>query len=468
MSETSNLDQISAVIADQLGLATYLTLKGVRSISARKAAERYIKVHLIEYFSTIRNTYLFTINSTTLYNGCGKISIKGKQQRTKVILDKYKPFFIIDELGNNIKQQLSSGYLNGEYKNHVENITHDQQEEIIKMAEHTDNPTFQTLTPIHFDSLKRAIQDGLVGKQDNSTELTNIQIDMCKRFVNKMNDYGEIQTDYVQNKTGRLYATNTNLQNAPKVVRRAVMGSYKLLDFNSACFSVIYQIASNFKEYPKLWQYVNNAESYRLKIATEITNQYRIANHKERLKKPLSNTSEIYKNVKTAFTSIGFGAKTTVDSCWYENGKLQETAVKSALGVLAPYFIKHVSVHKFVHEFNEAMELVYTAFYAEGDLEIYPGVTIDRTQSKSKQYATIYQSLERQLLDILVDQIPQENLLLLLHDGVAVTKNTQTLDIMLQTNNQIKDKFRVISSTGEDYEVISNKCFITLSTDLID
>ena len=457
--------------------------------------ERYFGMCLKQIINKPNIRSLIYVNLTEATNKTGEIRINKKRTRIWGIANKLLKFFNIAEVGNGYKQKLSEAVINEPYVTIIDEYLNSKPIQIIKPHKPTttEAATYglaEYIVDVEIDNeaLDTIIRgNGYSGEVDKDGLPQFIQFNVAERAQLKRIQAialttGKWQNTYNTNKTGRYYGIGETMQTISKNTRNALLGDHQVLDYNSASYSVFLQIYKwIYSETGTVMplvpvhveQYVMNPGKIRCSVATEILNDYYIAagtidpstRRTKRLKENLSKNSDLYKKVKGAFTSIGFGARTTsANSWWYsDGGKLKETAIKSSLGALTEQFFENDFIQNFVAEFKFMMETIFETLYSEGDSEIYPGVKLNRSNSRGKQYAMIYQSLERRLLDALLNNVNREEVICLLHDGILIKKQKDINYIKTTVADTIAQRFYLDTSFGSRHNIDTKNNIITLS-----
>ena len=344
--------------------------------------------------------------------------------------------------------------------------------------------TFIIDVDVNVSNITQAIKNGgyysSVDYEGNKvfTKLEVDELTKLKRIKQIVKETGQWQNEYRQCSTGRLYGVGETLQSMPKTLRSVILNEYTVLDFNSACYTVFLEIyrwicmelKSIPKQVPHIEKYVNNPQKNRRVIATDILNSYWKRNKviDEKTKKikhmaqPLSKNTKIYQNVKSALTALGFGARTS-NSYWFDQfGELKVNAIKEHLGALTEDFYEHPFVKPFIDEYKFIMQYIFNALYSEGEHEIYPGVSLDDERlGTGSKYARIYQSLERRLLDCIIDSIDSDQIQCLLHDGVLLKPQSDISYIKLEVMRNIKNHFKIKTTYNSEFLIGTEK--ITMS-----
>jgi len=394
----------------------------------------------------------------------GRVQVNGvKEYVWDLVQDKGEGVLVEMKKGSNITGEVGAFKIS-EWSHIMESIN--QMEVIKEVKEYIDK---SNLPSIELDlpglrALKLLLKKDLTHAKYESTQTTinrklffiEMLLEFCKD--GKLNQYAERST------TGRLYLKGLNLQSAPKQVRSVALGKHYIYDFKACAFGVftsLYHIICEdhgVDPYPHtrhLRDYITNRQKYRLKICRDMfwPTDMLVG------MKPASDIlkSKEYKQIKTAFTAIGFGAParagyykvdpnkpgytqtalTGIFKTWVDNQNVGKEVAKK--------FIEHEFVKGLVTELKEITKHILD-FCLEEDpnLELIKGrpFQVDKGEkaSKSRMLAHIYQGHETQLLEILYSYAGEDNTLLLLHDGLA-TKNKISNYMLVELKKHLKELY---------------------------
>ena len=199
----------------------------------------------------------------------------------------------------------------------------------------------------------------------------------CEYYLTVTED-GYIHEMYYQNKTGRYTAIGNSLQNAPSIVRKAMLKGYWSYDFAVSQPSILNQIW----KHEKLNEYVNNKKEIRKKVSKE--------------------TGLSIKEVKMVIQAVQYSA-----SIEGENG----TALQRKLEGRVTYLKKSPWLVEWKHTHLKAADAVvslpkYRVWYRD-------------IENKSKRLAYILQHTEVEMLEAIMEKYPIKALL---HDGFVSEK----------------------------------------------
>ena len=210
--------------------------------------------------------------------------------------------------------------------------------------------------------------------------------DACDYYLTVTED-GYIHEMYYQNKSGRYTAIGNSLQNAPSVVRKAMLKGYWSYDFAVSQPSILNQIWSH----NQLNEYVNNKNDIRKRVSKE--------------------TGLSIKDVKMVIQAVQYSASIEGDK-----GSALERKLEDRVNRLkqSPWLVRWKDTH--IKAADEVIRLPeYRVWYSH-------------ITNKSKRLAYILQHIEVQMLEAIMDKYPIKALL---HDGF-VSKNRLPVEEMQQ------------------------------------
>jgi len=286
--------------------------------------------------------------------------------------------------------------------------------------------------------------------------------------------------------SGRLYSdrtyNSTTLQQMSSDIRNVVT-PHLSVDIDTACFSVFLQINEHLnltrkvpKQFNHIKNYIDNKTELRNNTAINIHNMY-VTNqnekypHKEQQATIIdANGTLALKQIKAAFTAIGFGAATKgTDAMWFDGGRMRRKALSDILNKKINYFTNMEWIADFISEVEEIRKDVLELYSGKG--EIYPGVILDKQRPATK-LALIYQSLERQLLDIMYSAVGPHNVYTLLHDGMMVNMDAKmkyyNASLRSKINEAITAQFELRLPNGDTIDLSGLHQHIKVSVEEVD
>lgn len=206
---------------------------------------------------------------------------------------------------------------------------------------------------------------------------------------------GYVAHRYVQSTSGRLYATNINLQTAPSLVKQAALAGLWEYDFSNCHFSIISQMAERHGyQCGAVTRYLAGKKATRRVIAAQagITDE----------------------QAKVCLLAVMYGARL---SEWHEN------AIPEAIGQDAAARLFEVAQFKAIStDVDQARRAILKSWprTASGRLTNAFGKAIDGKARAVEQMAHLIQGVEAKALQTAIDLYPNR-IVLLQHDGFAAT-----------------------------------------------
>ena len=206
---------------------------------------------------------------------------------------------------------------------------------------------------------------------------------------------GYVAHRYVQSTSGRLYATNINLQTAPGLVKQAALAGLWEYDFSNCHFAIISQMAERHGyQCSAIARYLANKKATRRVIAAQagITDD----------------------QAKVCLLAVMYGARL---SEWHEN------AIPEAIGQDAAARLFEVAQFKAIStDVDQARRAILKSWprTASGRLTNAFGKAIDGKAKPAEQMAHLLQGVEASALKAAIDLYPSQ-IVLLQHDGFAAT-----------------------------------------------
>lgn len=201
---------------------------------------------------------------------------------------------------------------------------------------------------------------------------------------------GVIPHRYVQATTGRLFATNVNLQTAPRQVRHAALTGCWDVDIENCHYSILMQMAAKFgKHCEQIEHYLNNKKPIRTAIAQRVGISAQQA--------------------KDCLLMALYGARF---SEWGEAAIPRYIGASRAEALYADPAFKAIT-----SEIRGAGAIITQAWpRSRKQLANAMGLWISETKDKAKLLAHLLQGVEALALKTIVQELG-ENVLLLMHDG---------------------------------------------------
>lgn len=457
--------------------------------------------HIIKLLSKVDKYYtqcLTQLSQNTTLTGIKPLAVSasrdkfgtynvGKGKRPQHIwstFNKYLQFFEIYTVGNNLTKTLTQCAINGMYASALaEHITGVTPEIITSMnnilTRYESSVTCNT--KIDVAALKQAIRNGSYYNGYETAKgirkevvLSSAHINQMKKICSNTNTDGYLQQNFDQRPSGRFYnrleGAAPTLLSMSRVVRNLAASEHTMIDINSSCFAVFLAVANwqraqygthTDQYFLNISKYINNTSGVRQAIALDVLNAY-AADHNYNLSpgetpaktykaSDLFNDHWAIKMVKKAISAIGFGAKLNgTASRWTdEDGNWKEAALTTVLGKHYHYFTECKFVQDFIAEYDCMSEGILN-LYSEGKGEIYPGVKLPGSNSSdARRLSFIYQAMERQCLDIMIESTQAETLMCIIHDGIMLEPVRDKAECKRNIQEAFKRDLFIMLPTGE-------------------
>jgi hypothetical protein len=272
---------------------------------------------------------------------------------------------------------------------------------------------------------------------------------------------------------GRRYYTGLNLQNAPKEVRHAALGTCYQYDMTSAVYAIKLNFASQItdEKFTYTGEYVERGGILKKSIRERLAHLC------------FEPTQEHYQFesrvdvIKSAMTAIGFGAKKTSTGYYVNNtytlGSLSEIFTYTINNKKIPYtklvngekinsielFLQDEWVSNFMRE-QEIMTNLLNNYIIENKVvtkQSHPYLVDKRNAfNKNKLISWFFQQTERQIMNRVIDYAESKgsHVLLRVHDAIYVDKklNLQELYELLEnefTDRELTNRYGKVFGFGE-------------------
>lgn len=281
---------------------------------------------------------------------------------------------------------------------------------------------------------------------------------LCAEYSNECGQGWQLPQIVNESLFGRRYYTGLNLQNAPKIVRHAALGSCYEYDLNASVFAWKLDLAHrelgiSLKDLTYTIDYIDNKDKIRDKLAKNL--------------KIVGSFEFKKKIIKDVITAIGFGARpTTKNACWYDSsGQLVFTAmskiIKSPDARLAlfndpwmkSFANEQVVISKAI--FDDIKSHVQNLEFLRND---------SGNLSQNKVCAFLYQTQERAYIEELVKEAREQGSLLLIVHDAFYTKTAQKMvrlkEILKNYNSEADISLEEIRGYAFDPNIYDHKKFI--------
>ena len=136
------------------------------------------------------------------------------------------------------------------------------------------------LVPVFLNELDKLVEKMADSRQEDlfiPVALSSMQrrliaaANLRKMATTSLAGHGFIAHRYQETRTGRLSAVGTNLQSAPRTVRKAALSGLWDYDFENCHYAIVEQMAARYGcDCPSIQHYLTNKRSVRESIATDI------------------------------------------------------------------------------------------------------------------------------------------------------------------------------------------------------
>lgn len=224
---------------------------------------------------------------------------------------------------------------------------------------------------------------------------------------------------------GRRYYRGPNLQNTPKVVRLAALGTGHEYDIESSVFawklSMITQLAhavGDTVSFPYTLDYLDHKTAMRRRITQEVFD---------------STEAGYTKIIKQAITAIGFGAPARLTG-YTVNGKYEPAALNTIItaSTRLQRFLTDSWVKGFVQEQQTMNKFIfdYAVLTQEQELRSVRGLVTPQGRLRSNSVVSyLYQHHERAIMDYIVAECADSDIRLVVHDCVYTRRPVRLREI---------------------------------------
>jgi hypothetical protein len=412
----------------------FMTATNCSESKAHQATDAYIKLSVRQILTHLNKTTdsdAVYVSFSDLQNDLSTIMVRGKRYYVWSEFQKLKGrIFNPKIIGNNIKEKLTMADINYQLEELL--IAAGDSTELVNSLYKTfENEAVENI-PIDMFSLRSYISGNLDidrDKPSNANKIKKINNYLYHALRIKLiaEAFGGVMPHVIsQSSFGRIYYKGPNLQNVPKIVRRAALGTCHEYDIESSVFawklSYVIEIADleqNKKlSMPATLDYLDFKKSLRKKLAQTI----------------FGSDDEGYVNIiKQAITAIGFGAPARA-SGYVVNGKYEPMALSTI--ITSPTKLKIFLENEWVIEFIEEQKFMndliflYTKIKHEDELKLIPELLNSQGTLKSNSVISyIYQHKEREIIEYIIAESQSRGILLIVHDCIYTKLPLKLRDI---------------------------------------
>lgn len=380
-----------------------------------------------------------------LFDACRDFQYKNERH---YIWNEFKdiyPFFTVTETGSNVKAGSSPYDKNSKvkiYRRAVNMLLEERSPRVVfeELFDGIDlNTTPHEKLPIDMENLENFIGQTAYTLENaaDAPLIAKLQKALYQaRLIHKIGEHTEAVTltaylPMVESKSvyGRTYYTGINIQNVTKQVRSAVIGPHYQYDMNAAVYAIKLAILNDMsggennvidtKVGTYTREYLNEKNAIRKRLAKECFAGVGV------------NDEAALKYIKNALTAIGFGAKTNA-GFWMDEGSLMGSAITQIIRNqdARDRFLNDPWVVNFIAEQHSIEDDIVAQFKAQDGYEATHAelkkANTDKggngRVTKSHILAYIYQQLETQMMDEIVDILAAHGVKVIarIHDAFIV------------------------------------------------
>lgn len=306
----------------------------------------------------------------------------------------------------------------------------DELEEISQLAE----SGMEHFVEIDMGSLERYIrstEDVLSTKQGPEYLKTVKHSYLVAKTIRLVAEYFRIDDRHllpqlpVESRFGRTYYRGLNLQSAPRQVRHAALGDCHQYDLSASVYHWMYTLAGTVDpeySYTYILEYLDHKSAHRRRLA-DLLRVKGLARWREDL-------------IKEVITAVGFGANFDRMG-WRDNqGRWHWPAISQI--IKDPQSREALKQDPWFGNFRTEVEQLQRAIFQyikkenlipEEDRDLLTSESGTLLQSRTLAYA--YQQFESQVMRSLRDLIPQDNVLLQVHDALYTRRSADLAALRL-------------------------------------
>jgi hypothetical protein len=306
-------------------------------------------------------------------------------------------------------------------------ILDDENKEVFEIIYQELTETNHDLVPIDLDSLSaymRHNRDTVTYKNPDANYLRSLDRNyILAKLIHGVAEYtgGYLPQIISQSAFGRKYYKGINLQSAPKIIRHAALGRCYQYDIEASVFTWKFDLAKQIDPSIKLPSTIDYLDFKNY--------------HRKRLSQAVFGNDTSIDTIKRAITAVGFGARASNNTYYYENGERKETSLKSIIKsdsrlqalISDPWFAEFIKEQDLVNKiiFAEYKDTPFVARHREELLNASGNV------SKNKLISLLYQTTEATIIGALEKRLKASGneIVLLCHDGFYTKKSADIVDL---------------------------------------
>ncbi len=279
------------------------------------------------------------------------------------------------------------------------------------------NTKIKSAVPVNARVLKRLIKTLASIQKDAGIDvddiLTKTRI-ISKYSWTKLAGKNRLIMRYHESNSGRLYASGENLQNAHRLIKDAALSGCWEYDFENCHFVIFMHLAARIGiQCPAIQHYIANKKAVRAAIAEDV-----------------GITSD---DAKTCLLALMYGAQATT---WHD------AAIPQLIGDKAERLYQHTLFHQIKVEIIQTRQEIIRQWPDTTRQSVINamGKKIKKTDKPKFIMAHIQQGIEAKMLHIAIDEVGENQIVLLQHDGFSTRSRIDTQPIIdrIETETGIK------------------------------
>ena len=411
----------------------FMSATGCSLPKAKRATDSYLKLsvqQILIHLNKHTDTDAVYASFTDLQNELSTIMIKGQRYHVWTEFQKLKGrIFTPRIIGNNITERLTLSDVNYNLEELLI-ATGDSTELAVSLYKSFENEAIENI-PIDLFSLRSYIAGNLDidrGDPHNNRKVKRVNTYLYHALRIKLiaEAFDGVMPHVIsQSSFGRIYYKGPNLQNTPKIVRRAALGTCHEYDIESSVFAwklsyvkSLAQQENDLVSMPATQDYLEFKNKIRQRLAQSVFG---------------STQAGYVAIIKQAITALGFGAPAR-SSGYVVNGRYEPTALNTIItsSTKLNVFLQDPWLKEFVQEQNKMNRFIfeYTKLTHEPELSAVPELLTASGKLKPNSVISyIYQHKEREIIDYVIAQSQASDILLIVHDCVYTRHPIKLRDI---------------------------------------
>lgn len=401
---------------------------GCTPAKAQKATERYLAACLNQIVKHEHKSdgLEYYISTHELHHSLHYVQVQGTRH---YVWDTFQSFdervFTIIEVGSNLTEKLTMSRFNYKLQEIIEKVGTaeeifesrylPQYEQQIAREEYDMVPIDQRSLGAYITSSTHTLS--VMTEQDPYYKKVNKNLDKALVIQKLSGLFGDqLLQVHSPSQFGRRYYQGPNLQTVAKEVRHAALGNCHEYDIESSAlawklgvFEGICEEMSETVPRPATLELLDHKQAIRRQLAQQVFPEY--------------DQAWAVKIIKQAITALGFGAP--LRSRGYQvNGRYQAPALSSIItdNARLDRFLASEWIREFVQEQKQMNDAIIQYCRMQGQDEVWkknPDLTDSAGRLRPNSViAFLYQTAERQLLEVIMQECANNQVLLTVHDCI--------------------------------------------------